>query len=343
MNAVTTTLPVKALEVCARTRVRKLTPNAGSDIVLEYADAYRSGLILEPLDVFREKRTERYIVADGEHRLLALRRAEVKNVECRLYEGDEVAALDFAIGCNQRHGLRRTKADVYHVLARIMETPQLRDKYRTDSELSEKLGISVRTVQNYRAQWRNSEGGDARVRAAKDEARQQASRHPGRKVEKPDMKASYPKNEQKQPFTSESSRIDPAAELESTIPSDDDGPPPGVTEEDGISDADEDERLQGFQREHDAAVDRVLGSAGVAELKRQAAEIASLKVARDGFENGKGAITKLLKDEQAKVRSLGRKLDAVNAELARKDQEIEKLREENEALRERICVMEEGT
>src|SRR6185312_702439 len=174
MKFQTITLPVKSLEVCARTRVRKQTPHAGSDIVLEYAEAYRNGLILEPLDVFREKGTERYIVADGEHRLLALLREKIAKVECRLYEGDEIDALEFAIRCNQKHGLRRTKADIYHAFVRIQETPRLAQKYRTDAELSDQLGISTRTVQSYRADWRDSPGGGKRVQEKKRAAQERA-------------------------------------------------------------------------------------------------------------------------------------------------------------------------
>jgi hypothetical protein len=196
----TTTLPVSALEVCDRTRVRHQKPKDGTDIVQEYAEAYQCGLILEPLDVFREKGTERYIVADGEHRLLALRRAKIKQIDCRLHEGDEIAALDFAIGCNQAHGVRRTERDRYHALARIMET-SLRDKYRTDTELSEKLGVSIATVKRYKAQWRNSDGGDERTQEKKGKARARAEKH-----------TSQPKaNGSREPFhASDSSREIPA-------------------------------------------------------------------------------------------------------------------------------------
>lgn len=171
------TIKVAALEVCDRTRVRHQAPKAASDVVQEYADAYRCGLLLEPLDVFREKGTERYIVADGEHRLLALRAAKVEEVDVRMHEGDEVAALDFAIGCNQSHGLRRSKADKYHAFQRIMETPTLRAKYPTDTNLADKIGVAIRTVSDYKVQWRNSDGGDKRVRAKKEESRTAADKH----------------------------------------------------------------------------------------------------------------------------------------------------------------------
>lgn len=166
-----TTMKVAALEVCDRVRVRYQTPKAASDVVQEYADAYRCGLLTEPLDVFREKGTQRFIVADGENRLLALRAAKIDEVDVRLHEGDEVAALDFAIGCNHSHGLRRNKADKYHAFQRIMETPTLRSKYRTDTELADKVGIAIRTVSDYKVQWRNSDDGDKKVRAAKEKSR----------------------------------------------------------------------------------------------------------------------------------------------------------------------------
>lgn len=168
-------LDPSTLELCDRTRVRKNKPNINSDIVEEYAEAYKCGLIVEPLDVFREKGTERYIVADGEHRLLAMQRAKIKAAECRLHDGDEVAALDFAIGCNHAHGVRRTKADKYHAFERIMETP-LKQKYRNDTELSEKIGVSKGTIANYKVQWRNSESADRETRRKKQVALESAEK-----------------------------------------------------------------------------------------------------------------------------------------------------------------------
>lgn len=177
MNAEVISVPVANLETCDRVRVRHQRPRDGSELVLEYAEAYQCGLITEPLDVFREKGAERYVVADGENRLLALRRAKIKEVECRVHEGDEIDALDFATACNQKHGLRRTKADIVHALTRILETPRLRSKYRTDTELSEHLGISIASVKRYKALWRDSDDGDARVRAKKGKSRERADKH----------------------------------------------------------------------------------------------------------------------------------------------------------------------
>jgi hypothetical protein len=63
-----------------------------------------------------------------------------------------------------------------------------------------------------------------------------------------------------------------------------------------------------------------------AQLKQQAALIGTLEVTRDGYMRGKEAVTKMLQTEQRKV--------------ARLEKELAKLREENEALRERVAIME---
>src|SRR6185369_4337782 len=94
---------------------------------------------------------------------------------------------------------------------------------------------------------------------------------------------------------------------------------------------DEEEKLAAIEREVAESVDKVMKAddklaAAYAEIKRQAAEIAVLKLSRDGYMNGKTAITKLLKAEQRKTEKLAR-------DLQRADSELEKMRE-------RISIME---
>lgn len=103
--------------------------------------------------------------------------------------------------------------------------------------------------------------------------------------------------------------------------------PPAEALEGGAPEPHEADELDAALKEYDAAVERVLGNEGAEELKRQAAEIASLKVARDGFMNGKAAVEKLLAVEQRKVKGLARRVAALEAE--------------NEGLRERLAVMQE--
>lgn len=96
-------------------------------------------------------------------------------------------------------------------------------------------------------------------------------------------------------------------------------------------DAEEDAALARAEAELAASIDKVMASddrlaAAHAEIKRQAAEIAALKISRDGFMNGKAQFIDLLKREQRKTAALQKKLDAANAEIER--------------LRERIAIQE---
>jgi len=95
--------------------------------------------------------------------------------------------------------------------------------------------------------------------------------------------------------------------------------------------ADEDAKLEAAEREATASIEKVMKAddklaAAHAEIKRQAAEIGVLKLARDGYMNGKTVVTKLLKAEQRKVEKLERLLKQAEGEV--------------EKLRERISIME---
>lgn len=63
-----------------------------------------------------------------------------------------------------------------------------------------------------------------------------------------------------------------------------------------------------------------------AQIKQQAALISTLEITRDSYMRGKEAITKLLQSEQRKT--------------ARLEKELKKLQDENQALRERVAIME---
>lgn len=100
-----------------------------------------------------------------------------------------------------------------------------------------------------------------------------------------------------------------------------------------VPDEDEEAYLEKAEKEYAESIDKVMAAddklaAAHEEIKRQAAEIASLKMSRDGYLNGKNAVVKLLKAEQSKVKKLGRALDKAKAEI--------------ETLRERIAIMEEA-
>lgn len=148
-------LPVAMLEPLPR-RVRPHEPDA--DTVARYADIYRdetARLSMPPLVVFQERGCERYIVGDGEHRLEGAKRAKLEELPVDLREGDEIDALDFALGRNVDHGLPRTMAGAWHVFCLLMDLPALRSRHRTDQEKADAIGVSRRTVVSYKADYRD--------------------------------------------------------------------------------------------------------------------------------------------------------------------------------------------
>jgi hypothetical protein len=82
----------------------------------------------------------------------------------------------------------------------------------------------------------------------------------------------------------------------------------------------EGEHLAALEKELAESVDKVMAAddklaTAFAEIKRQAGEIASLKLSRDGFMNGKLTITKLLKTEQRKYAKLQRENEDLRTKL----------------------------
>jgi hypothetical protein len=80
-------------------------------------------------------------------------------------------------------------------------------------------------------------------------------------------------------------------------------------------DHDEDASIAAAEAELAESIDKVMQSddrlaAAYAEIKRLTAELAVVKLSRDGYMNGKEAVTRLLKAEQRKVAQLERKLKA---------------------------------
>lgn len=173
---------IDKLEFCDRCRVRRRGLHIPT--INRYKESYEAGHILPPLVVFQEPGTERFIVADGWHRLKALQELDTKKmIECEVRDGDEVDAFEYALGCNATHGLARASEDLEYAFRQFMDHPVLSDKFRTNQEIADLMKCSTRTIMRYKALWRDNEGGDE---AAKRRARERAAaRTPNRIQDKP--------------------------------------------------------------------------------------------------------------------------------------------------------------
>ena len=91
--------------------------------VKDYEEAMRSGAVFPPLVVFSEKNSQRYVLADGHHRLAAAELLGKKALPCTINRGTKQDALHFALAANSDHGLRRSNADKRKCVLMAMNCP----------------------------------------------------------------------------------------------------------------------------------------------------------------------------------------------------------------------------
>lgn len=114
--------------------------------VAEYAEAMIAGYRFPPIVVFRGG--GKLILGDGFHRIRAARRAGFAKIAAELRAGDRLDALRFSLGCNHKHGVRRTNEDKRHAVAlALREFGQMSDRI-----VSGICCVSVTFVGNVRRQ-----------------------------------------------------------------------------------------------------------------------------------------------------------------------------------------------
>lgn len=139
----TTLVPLAKIRTDGGTQMRA---EINDETVSEYAERYRADGKMPPLVVFYDG-TE-YWLADGFHRLHALRAANKPQAIAEVRSGSQRDAVLFACGANSGHGLRRTNADK----RRAVET-MLRDEEWcgwSDNSIARACGVSQPFVASVR-------------------------------------------------------------------------------------------------------------------------------------------------------------------------------------------------
>lgn len=121
------------------------------DTVSDYAEAMERGDKFPAVTVFTDG--AEYYLADGFHRVEALRRIGKKSVMAELQDGDYKAALLYALKANSTHGLRRTNADKRHALEMAWNAREhLFGGEPSQNLLADTCGISRKTVERFMAE-----------------------------------------------------------------------------------------------------------------------------------------------------------------------------------------------
>lgn len=111
-------LPLTRIRTDGGTQTRTTTDML---VVADYAEAMRGGAVFPPVIVFDDGQD--VWLADGFHRVLAARKADLAEIAVDVRSGSRRDAVLFSVGANAQHGLPRTPADK----RRAVET-LLRDK-----------------------------------------------------------------------------------------------------------------------------------------------------------------------------------------------------------------------
>lgn len=97
--------------------------------VKEYQERYEEGEKLPPITLFKqevEPGVALYWVGDGFHRLRAQIRMQALDCEATIYEGGFLEALEWSLGSNDQHGMRRTPADKRQSAIIALRNPDLK-------------------------------------------------------------------------------------------------------------------------------------------------------------------------------------------------------------------------
>jgi len=152
----TTRISCDLIEATSATQCRKKLSKEYIDL---YCEDLKNGAIFPAVDVFKEKGSGRYILANGFHTLIAHIHAEIESIECNVHEGGMREALAFAFGANSEHGLRRSNADKRHTVEMALKDPYFSQLPR--QELADLCRVTKRSVQRIANQDAvGDEGGD---------------------------------------------------------------------------------------------------------------------------------------------------------------------------------------
>lgn len=137
------------------------------ETVFSYAQDMLDGQSFPPIVVFADR--GQFYVADGFHRALARAlagrtlslsldagevsgpswlalAADLETIDCEVREGSRRDAILYAVGANDSHGLRRTRADKENAVLRLLNDPDWRQL--SQNEIARLAGVTPATVGN---------------------------------------------------------------------------------------------------------------------------------------------------------------------------------------------------
>jgi len=287
------------------------------ECIEEYAEEIRKGTRFPALAVFFDG--ERYLLADGLHRLLAYKQAGVTTVEVIVHEGGVREATLYAAGANSDHGLRRTNAD-----KRKAVTTLLFDKEWTswsDAAIAEQCRVSSAFVGKLRNEMTLNGLESSPIRIGKD----------GRTIDTSNIGSRAESGGQNEPqgVTVEGAS-EPSAEDSRTVVAAGDNVPQSSDEVQSGDDQETSAEITEEQVEIPTSEDDVRGSEGEPSIEeasesREAEFYSDPDPLIDDQDGNESVDSEEVDPQEQRIRELESLVEA-------KDQRIKELEEENEYL-----------
>jgi hypothetical protein len=123
-------------------------------IIKEYAEAYKEGIELPPIDVYFDGLV--YWLSDGFHRLKAVEFLRRDAITANVHLGGRRDAILHAVGANEDHGLRRTNADRRTAVRILLTDPEWSTWANT--EVARQCNVSEYLVRTIRSELMPAEG-----------------------------------------------------------------------------------------------------------------------------------------------------------------------------------------
>jgi len=136
-------IDVTAIQGDAGAQMRVRTSDA---VVAEYAEAINAGAVFPPIVVFHNGGN--YWLADGFHRLAAQAKLGYETIPVDVRKGGRRDAIQYSLGANETHGLRRTREDKQRAVATALADPEW--SALSDRDIAQLCGVSHTMVSRVR-------------------------------------------------------------------------------------------------------------------------------------------------------------------------------------------------
>lgn len=264
------------------------------ETVAEYAQAFTDGAEFPPVVVFFDGAS--YWLADGFHRYFGARDAGESAVFAEIKHGTQLDAQLFSFGVNAAHGLRRSNADKRKAVTGALQHP-VSCKW-SDNQIAKHCGVDHKTVAAVRASiLGNSQDTSPADRTVTRNGTTYTQNTANVGKKKGNGTGKPVTTQAKTPFETEPSGDQQAIEPASVEP-EDDGPSAAEIAAHQAAEA-ADRALVATLLDSDEPL-----AALAAENKQLKAEIAQLKLARDGYMNRCNEAIALVKARDRQIAKL---------------------------------------